>query len=113
MKNTKPEPSNHGIVVEHKDSGLRYASLDANFDPENERYVRDLRPEESVLSYRPKTRVEYDTYEQEVAEQEAISLGLTELERHADSEAAKARAELATQTEGAASADSPEKKEGN
>lgn len=98
MKNTKPEPSNHGIVVEHKDSGLRYASLDANFDPENERYVRDLRPEESVLSYRPKTRVEYDIHEQEVAEQEAISLGLPE---------------LATQTEGAASADSPEKKEGN
>lgn len=48
------KPSDHGIVVEHKESGARYASLDANFDPDNERRIRDLRPGETVLSYSPK-----------------------------------------------------------
>ena len=48
---TDRKPSSHGIVVEHKDSKLRYASHDRNFDPKSERYVRDLLPGESVLSY--------------------------------------------------------------
>lgn len=49
MSNIKP--SDHGIVVENKESGLRYASLDRNFDPKSERKVRDLKPGESIMSY--------------------------------------------------------------
>lgn len=45
------KPSDHGIVVENKESGLRYASLDRNFDPKSERKVRDLKSGESVFSY--------------------------------------------------------------
>lgn len=48
---TAIKPSSHGIVVENKESGLRYASTDANYDPKTERKVRDLRVGESVLSY--------------------------------------------------------------
>lgn len=48
---TQIKPSDHGIVVENKESGLRYASLDANYDPKSERKVRDLRAGESILSY--------------------------------------------------------------
>lgn len=54
MSNIKP--SDHGIVVEHKESGVRYAVSDKNFDPRNERKVRDLKTGESVLSYRPKRK---------------------------------------------------------
>lgn len=49
MSNIKP--SDHGIVVENKETGLRYASLDVNFDPKTERKVRELRAGESVFSY--------------------------------------------------------------
>jgi hypothetical protein len=49
MSNIKP--SDHGIVVENKVSGLRYASLDENYDPKSERKVRDLRVGESIFSY--------------------------------------------------------------
>lgn len=45
------KPSDHGIVVENKETGLRYASLDVNYDPNTERKVRDLRAGETVLSY--------------------------------------------------------------
>lgn len=57
MSDTR-EPSDHGIVVEGKDSGVRYASLEANFDEKNERYVRDLLPGETVFGYRPKRKDE-------------------------------------------------------
>jgi len=62
MSNIKP--SDHGIVVEGKESGLRYASLDENFDPTTERKIRDLRPGESVLSYVPKRVSQDDSEEQ-------------------------------------------------
>lgn len=45
------KPSDHGIVVQNKESGQFYASLDQNFNPDGERKVRDLRPGESVFSY--------------------------------------------------------------
>lgn len=45
------KPSDHGIVVENKETGLRYASLDVNYDPNTERKVRDLRAGETVFSY--------------------------------------------------------------
>lgn len=51
---TSIKPSDHGIVVEGKESGLRYASLDENFDPTTERKIRDLKPGESIFSYQPK-----------------------------------------------------------
>lgn len=49
MSNIKP--SSHGIVVENKESGLRYASHDRNFDPKTERKVRDLKVGETVLGF--------------------------------------------------------------
>lgn len=52
MSNIKP--SDHGIVVENKESGLRYASLDVNYDPQTERKVRDLKAGETVFSYVPR-----------------------------------------------------------
>lgn len=52
MSNIKP--SDHGIVVEHKESGIRYAVSDRNYNDKIHRKVRDLRPGESVRSYRPR-----------------------------------------------------------
>lgn len=52
MSNIKP--SDHGIVVENKQSGVRYATSDINYNPKTDRKIRDLRAGESVLSYRPK-----------------------------------------------------------
>lgn len=51
---TESKPSSHGIVVDHRESGVRYAVSDANFNPQVHRRVRDLKPGESVLGYRPK-----------------------------------------------------------
>jgi len=48
------KPSSHGIVVENKESGVWYASTDANYDPTSERKVRDLKPGETVFGYTPK-----------------------------------------------------------
>ena len=44
-------PSDHGVVVQNKESGQFYASLDHNVNPEGERLVRALRVGESVMSY--------------------------------------------------------------
>jgi hypothetical protein len=66
------KPSSHGIVVEGKESGLRYASHDRNFDPKTERKVRDLLPGESVLSYPVKTLKQYEADEK--AEAEVVEL---------------------------------------
>lgn len=59
MSNIKP--SSHGIVVEHKETKLRYASRDENYDPSYERKVRDLKPGESLMSFGVKTPAEYGT----------------------------------------------------
>lgn len=61
MSNIKP--SDHGIVVEHKESGVRYASLDGNFDPKVETKIRDLRSGESVLSFVPRPKSRTNTQE--------------------------------------------------
>lgn len=47
-------PSDHGIVVDHKESGMRFAISDRNYNPKVHRKVRDLKPGESVCTYRPK-----------------------------------------------------------
>lgn len=52
---TNIKPSSHGIVVEHKESGVRYAVSDRNYRPDVHRKVRDLRPGETVLGYKPRT----------------------------------------------------------
>ncbi len=51
-------PSSHGIVVDHKESGTRYAVSDKNYNEKVHKKVRDLRPGETVLGYRPKRRSE-------------------------------------------------------
>lgn len=48
------KPSSHGIVVEHKESRVRYAVSDKNFNEKVHRKVRDLRLGESTRTYQPK-----------------------------------------------------------
>lgn len=48
--------SDHGIVVDHVESGVRYAISDKNYNVKHHRKVRDLKPGESVLSYKPRSR---------------------------------------------------------
>lgn len=48
------KPSTHGIVVEHKENGMRFALSDKNYNPKVHRKVRDLKPGESVRTYQPK-----------------------------------------------------------
>jgi hypothetical protein len=51
-----------GIVVDHKESGVRYAISEENIDEATEEYVRDLKPGETILGYVPKsTRIKEDT----------------------------------------------------
>lgn len=44
----------NGIVVQHKDSNVRYAVSRENHDEATEVFVRDLKPGETTLSYAPK-----------------------------------------------------------
>lgn len=48
------KPSSHGIVVEHKESGVRFAISDRNYNEKVHRKVRDLRAGETVLGYKPR-----------------------------------------------------------
>lgn len=66
MSNIKP--SDHGIVVENKESGLRYASLDENYDPQVERKVRDLKAGETVLSYLPRYKTSLGDQDEQVTD---------------------------------------------
>lgn len=50
------KPSSHGIVVDHKETGVRYAISDVNYNPNIHAKVRDLKPGESVLAYRPRAK---------------------------------------------------------
>lgn len=50
------KPSTHGIVVDHIESGVRYAISDKNYDVRVHRKVRDLVPGETVIGFRPKRR---------------------------------------------------------
>lgn len=47
-----------GIVVDHKETGVRYAISEHNFNKAIHKKVRDLRPGETVLGYKPKARSE-------------------------------------------------------
>ena len=43
-----------GIVVDHKESGVRFATLPEYYDPTVHSKVRDLKPGETLLGYQPK-----------------------------------------------------------
>ena len=43
-----------GIVVDHKEAGVRYAISERNFNEKVHVKVRDLKPGETVLGFRPK-----------------------------------------------------------
>ena len=58
---SQPKPSDHGIVVDHKEVALRYAILDDMFDPKVHDYVRDLKPGETVIGYQAKPKPETTT----------------------------------------------------
>lgn len=46
----------NGIVVDHKETGIRYAILQASFVDELHEFVRDLQPGESVYDFAPKPK---------------------------------------------------------
>lgn len=43
-----------GIVVQHRDSNVRYAVSEENHDKASEDFIRDLKPGETILGYTPK-----------------------------------------------------------
>ena len=43
----------NGIVVEHKENGVQYAVSERNYNPKVHKKVRDLKPGETVLGYKP------------------------------------------------------------
>lgn len=45
-----------GKVVDHKETGIRYAIPEANFNDELHEYVRDLKPGETVLGFQPRSK---------------------------------------------------------
>lgn len=51
----------HGIVVEHKGNGVRFAVSERNFNPEVHKKVRDLKPGETVRGYLPRRKQETST----------------------------------------------------
>ena len=107
MSNIKP--SDHGIVVDHKESGTRFAISDKNYNEKVHRKVRDLRPGETVRAFQPKRR-------SELSEGAPSTQGSTSTPDQADgsapsgSEALADASVQATHTEGAAPAASQEKK---
>ena len=43
----------NGIVVDHKESGVRYAISERNFNHKVHTKIRDLKPGETVLGFKP------------------------------------------------------------
>jgi hypothetical protein len=103
--------SSHGIVVDHVESGVRYAISDKNYDPKINRKVRDLKPGETVLGFRPLRR--------EALGGETVATGATTTSEGAENALSESSEGLtdqsagATQTEGASTGASLEKKKGN
>lgn len=98
--------SSHGVVVDDKESGVRYAMSDQYFNPEAHTYVRDLRPGETVRGYQPKAHPGAPQGSLEAVDQPGAPTQ--------DAEPAESRSETPeaqpTKTEGTAPADSQEKK---
>lgn len=105
------KPSTHGIVVDHKESGIRFAISDRNYNEKVHRKVRDLRPGETVHGFRPKRRTEGS----EAASSPQGGTGTPETNASAARDSSEALSDghagssVATQTEGSAPAASQEK----
>lgn len=69
------KPSSHGIVVEHKESGVRYAVSDRNYNEKIHHKVRDLRPGETVLGYKPKAKQALGSEDQASQDAEGYGAG--------------------------------------
>jgi len=95
------KPSTHGIVVEHKESGVRYAVSDANYNPDVHRKVRDLRPGETVWSYQPRAKAPLGGAQ---ASEDANPSGAGTPSAAGDQEVAQNDPGTDSQTEGAAAA---------
>lgn len=107
------KPSTHGIVVDHVESGTRFAISDKNYDVRVHRKVRDLKPGETVLGYRPKRR-RSESSEADLGTQGGTSTLDNPAKSESDgSEALSESQGSGTKTEGAAPAASQDKKEGN
>lgn len=94
------KPSAHGIVVDHKGSGTRYAVSDRNYNEKIHHKVRDLRPGETVLGYQPKRRSELGESTQS-PQGGTRTPGTPAKPESESSEAVTRTSEQATQTEGA------------
>lgn len=104
---TTIKPSDHGIVVDHKESNVRFAISDKNYDSSVHRKVRDLRPGETVRGYQPKPRSE----DSEGVDSSDSGTGTTDQEAKSARGGSEPVADgrKATRTEGSASAASQEK----
>jgi hypothetical protein len=97
------KPSSHGIVVEHKESGVRYAVSDKNYNEKIHRKVRDLKPGETVRGYQPK-RSESLSAGSEASEATSAQAGDSS-SASGDSEVVRASSVSTPKTEGSAPAD--------
>jgi hypothetical protein len=50
-----------GIIVDHKETGIRYAISEVNFNPKTQTKVRGLNPGETVLGYKPRLKDSHST----------------------------------------------------
>ena len=105
------KPSDHGIVVDHVESGIRFAVSDKNYSAKLHRKVRDLLPGETVLGYQPK-RSESLSDAVEVSDGTGIEPESAESVSDGSEGLADGQGSggTATQTEGAAPAASQEKR---
>lgn len=111
---TAIKPSSHGIVVDHVESGVRYAISDKNYNPKVNRKVRDLKPGETVRGFQP---LRHEALGGETGALEATvapeNTAETVSENSDGLKEVSAKTGKATQTEGASSGASQDKKEGN
>lgn len=60
-----------GIVVDHKETDVRYAISEKNFNPKVHTRVRDLKPGESIIGFTPKPRLQFE--QDEAAREEELA----------------------------------------
>lgn len=95
------KPSGHGIVVEHKESGTRFAISDRNYDEKVHRKVRDLRAGETVLGYQPRRKESL----QDAVEAQGGTTGAGDAAKSVEDDPSSVQQDASgSQTEGSASA---------
>ncbi|QKN87775.1 hypothetical protein NEBULOUS_14 [Microbacterium phage Nebulous] len=99
------KPSSHGIVVDHKESGVRYAVSDKNYNEKIHRKVRDLRPGETVVGYQPKRLPAVDGSSSASEGVSGTSTQASDASASSDGSEPVDRTAGSTQTEGSAPAD--------